>query len=331
MRGNRYPPACRITRQRSIPACAGEPRYGPGDNYGDRVYPRLCGGTNTKGRFVGDDKGLSLPVRGNQGVARNQITQQRSIPACAGEPNIIAVYRYLPLVYPRLCGGTATTGGNCRFLCGLSPPVRGNPNHGRNTPRRRRSIPACAGEPPPSIPPRRHSRVYPRLCGGTNTGTRVDAPAGGLSPPVRGNHHGGGRDHRPSRSIPACAGEPSGSVRILATEKVYPRLYGGTSVTEYGPSMAVGLSPPVRGNPMEYTLRSDGVGSIPACAGEPTSRFFLASRLRVYPRLCGGTPHAHGIHAGAAGLSPPVRGNRPRLPLRPLTPRSIPACAGEPS
>ena len=50
--------------------------------------------------------GLSPRVRGNL-VCRIEPTEnERSIPACAGEP-IICTYRiaFLP-VYPRVCGGT---------------------------------------------------------------------------------------------------------------------------------------------------------------------------------------------------------------------------------
>ena len=53
-------------------------------------------------------------------------------------------------------------------------------------------------------------------------------------------------------------------------------------------------------------------------------------RLRVYPRLCGGTRRIlhHLVRDG--GLSPPVRGNP--LALMPASQQdgSIPACAGEP-
>ena len=140
-------------------------------------------------------------------------TALRSIPACAGEPSRPWRTQTVPMVYPRVCGGTRSRccpipacagepapnhrvyprvcgGTPPSATMGLSPRVRGNPlkmllprlsprvrgNHG--------SIPACAGEPPPiSIP-------------------RCAAPNRGLSPRVRGNRCEVG-------SIPACAGEPS--------------------------------------------------------------------------------------------------------------------------
>ena len=50
---------------------------------------------------------------------------------------------------------------------GLSPRVRGNRRGKGKRPARRRSIPACAGEPLAGASVRRPERVYPRVCGGT--------------------------------------------------------------------------------------------------------------------------------------------------------------------
>ena len=69
--------------------------------------------------------------------------------------------------------------------------------------------------------------------------------------------------------------------------------------------------------------------SIPACAGEPVLMVLLYQCIRVYPRVCGGTPYKsvggevpHGLSprvrgtvscwnvgVGSPGLSPRVRGN----------------------
>ena len=70
--------------------------------------------------------------------------------------------------------------------------------------------------------------------------------------------------------------------------------------------------------------------SIPACAGEPTCKIFIAPPHKVYPRVCGGTPPRPGIDLCAKGLSPRVRGNQAED--HPYANRlgSIPACAGEP-
>ena len=71
-------------------------------------------------------------------------------------------------------------------------------------------------------------------------------------------------------------------------------------------------------------------GSIPACAGEPSTSSYSSKGLGVYPRVCGGTrQEPHGVISGE-GLSPRVRGNRGGIRLRFRRGRSIPACAGEP-
>ena len=51
----------------------------------------------------------------------------RSIPACAGEPEPHQDDLDRIAVYPRVCGGTASTETMRRDNKGLSPRVRGNP------------------------------------------------------------------------------------------------------------------------------------------------------------------------------------------------------------
>ena len=70
--------------------------------------------------------------------------------------------------------------------------------------------------------------------------------------------------------------------------------------------------------------------SIPASAGEPSSRSPRAGNSRVYPRECGGTRAAVGVVTSAPGLSPRVRGNLQLPPDPKAGAGSIPASAGEP-
>ena len=70
----------------SIPACAGEPRMLNPRMESEGVYPRVCGGTEEPlGKTVAIE-GLSPRVRGNRYDLPTQIENERSIPACAGEP-----------------------------------------------------------------------------------------------------------------------------------------------------------------------------------------------------------------------------------------------------
>ena len=86
---------------------------------------------------------------------------------------------------------------------------------------------------------------------------------------------------------------------------------GGTTHITAAPLRTTGLSPRVRGNHSRQPLGKRQEGSIPACAGEPSTGCFRADNHRVYPRVCGGT-----VNSG-------------RINLR--RQRSIPACAGEPA
>ena len=292
--------------ERSIPACAGEPRGVLEPARPAWVYPRVCGGTMriSPGGFL-----------------------QRSIPACAGEPEAKAVMFCSATVYPRVCGGTARASRPPvvvypRVCGGTSlawPPTRkgsipacaGEPQAAlRNKPVstvHTRSIPACAGEPL-MVMLRRQEAVYPRVCGGT------------CSIPRR----------QPARSIPACAGEPAVKPGPPHGDTVYPRVCGGTVGLRTPKPAWKGLSPRVRGNRQGQRPISPYRVYPRVCGGTSATRRCGTVKAAVYPRVCGGTHAAvwQGHRNPPAGLSPRVRGNRA---WQTLELRSIPACAGEPS
>ena len=86
----------------------------------------------------------------------------------------------------------------------------------------------------------------------------------------------------------------------------------------------------MRGNQQTTTNPATYSGSIPACAGEPGSNVAERALDTVYPRVCGGTTVFRRRPESVRGLSPRVRGNRPRQRRSRYSRRSIPACAGEP-
>ena len=173
-----------------------------------------------------------------------------------------------------------------------------------------RSIPACAGEPGRAVLLTGQETVYPRVCGGTfGTAARVRSNKG-LSPRVRGNPPGCMKASPNAGSIPACAGEPLINWDDGWYARVYPRVCGGTKSTDRCSGLRRGLSPRVRGNqilPIDAGLR---LGSIPACAGEPTPDRYATHPSTVYPRVCGGTGLYRILEHWQEGLSPRVRGNR---------------------
>ena len=212
------------------------------------VYPRVCGGTDGRRVRVIAHAGLSPRVRGNLVPPDRSPRRRGSIPACAGEPFSVPLRLACVKVYPRVCGGTASTWEGLNGFQGLSPRVRGNPATGGATYWRTGSIPACAGEPPCPVSRRPCRWVYPRVCGGTSPRVCDMHPARGLSPRVRGNRIDMGRAERLPRSIPACAGEPQ--VRRIDNRflEVYPRVCGGTAMPCSSLMPSPGLSPRVRGN-----------------------------------------------------------------------------------
>ena len=127
------------------------------------------------------------------------------------------------------------------------------------------------------------------MCGGTFSSQPCTNTLRGLSPRVRGNLISPQRLRKEVWSIPACAGEPQFDLRSDVLDKVYPRVCGGTTMPSRRPAFGRGLSPRVRGNLLQSPDAAGGVGSIPACAGEPAQ--IIAGRPfgPVYPRVCGGT------------------------------------------
>ena len=72
-------------------------------------------------------------------------------------------------VYPRVCGGTSASWAILSMMLGLSPRVRGNHDVVVGRVVAVGSIPACAGEPNSLAATSSISRVYPRVCGGTQS------------------------------------------------------------------------------------------------------------------------------------------------------------------
>ena len=214
-----------------------------------------------------------------------------------------------------------------------------------------RSIPACAGEPRCPGESVWRQTVYPRVCGGTTVTLTESVFSAGLSPRVRGNPIMIITAVAFIGSIPACAGEPLLKNGGTGFNTVYPRVCGGTTLSETWPQVLRGLSPRVRGNhesdvaamrrersipacagePVAMVTSLFTVGSIPACAGEPHALMRIGvSHWRVYPRVCGGTDFALLVAYFLRGLSPRVRGNPYPPPYHRVDSGSIPACAGEP-
>ena len=172
-------------------------------------------------------------------------------------------------VYPRGCGGAPPVSLDGLAKTGLSPRVRGSRRRARRRVHREGSIPAGAGEPLALVPGHPRKRVYPRGCGGAHSVKSGVDPLPGLSPRVRGSPAGLASSFCSAGSIPAGAGEPSGSLGKGARTGVYPRGCGGAAKKTRPRCSFLGLSPRVWGSPKFLLLRPAMGGSIPAGAGEP--------------------------------------------------------------
>ena len=156
------------------------------------------------------------------------------------------------------------------------------------------------------------------------------AGGAGLSPRVRGIHHGRPRPAVDAGSIPACTGNPPAQCGSRSTRKVYPRVYGESTSSRTSPGIDTGLSPRVRGIPQLLEIALSTGGSIPACTGNPAPFGRRWTTERVYPRVYGESAGPMPRGGGAPGLSPRVRGI-PTSVASPSKPSgSIPACTGNP-
>ena len=167
------------------------------------------------------------------------------------------------------------------------------------------------------------------MCGGSHSGPIPAAAAAGLSPRVRGKLSEDAADGGPEGSIPACAGEAVESSGGHRNGWVYPRVCGGSRRKARSGAASGGLSPRVRGKRFASCTSRLAQGSIPACAGEAGGRYAGREKAVVYPRVCGGSLLLAAANAASDGLSPRVRGKRPRPRQQRPPRRSIPACAGE--
>ena len=114
---------------RSIPACAGEPTPCRRRVYKPSVYPRVRGGTEIAHITRSLKGGLSPRARGNRDTLAYSGADERSIPACAGEPWKWAFEPLTVRVYPRVRGGTSQPRIFLYCAGGLSPRARGNLAH----------------------------------------------------------------------------------------------------------------------------------------------------------------------------------------------------------
>ena len=288
----------------------------------------------TRSRPRSDDRtpgtGPSPLTRGIHAAVRGHRRRHGSIPAHAGDPSPPRSRQNATAVHPRSRGGSLagpTLRGRC---CGPSPLTRGIPEVVYCAGALVRSIPAHAGDPPRARPSIGRRPVHPRSRGGSPRSRRASICAKGPSPLTRGILQDQMRRVRTAGSIPAHAGDQNCYASSGRRAGVHPRSRGGSGVQRTNSVMVRGPSPLTRGIPEWYGLSERVERSIPAHAGDPSSKALLVKRGGVHPRSRGGSGGELASAVAGAGPSPLTRGIPERSRCGRSRCRSIPAHAGDP-
>ena len=316
---------------RSIPAWAGEPCGTGVARWCTRVHPRVGGGAPYTPSSLYLPLGPSPRGRGSPASTPQRTSYQRSIPAWAGEPRVLDVWRQVAAVHPRVGGGAMLRVDAAENLMGPSPRGRGSRLLERPAISLAGSIPAWAGEPQKAVGASGLVRVHPRVGGGAGVMCSMRARGTGPSPRGRGSHLLPPRLPRDLGSIPAWAGEPARVFFARAPFKVHPRVGGGAERSPSRGEAREGPSPRGRGSHMGQAPAIPDVRSIPAWAGEPSTSRGDIRRSGVHPRVGGGAGGQRPDADHDEGPSPRGRGSHRNGGCHGGACGSIPAWAGEPS
>ena len=170
--------------------------------------------------------GSSPRVRGTVETALFNPRVARFIPARAGNGHRRWRCGRRSAVHPRACGERASEIARASEWFGSSPRVRGTDDGASGVGRRRRFIPARAGNGAQARAGRVRWSVHPRACGERCKKSWTGNEVAGSSPRVRGT------DHEPEgsvfdlRFIPARAGNGSGVCVLENANAVHPRACG---------------------------------------------------------------------------------------------------------
>ena len=171
--------------------------------------------------------GRSPRTRGRRQPRRRWRAGGGSIPAHAGEAGCSLQPWFTSRVDPRARGGGWRGSLVAFFSAGRSPRTRGRRDYSASMLKRRRSIPAHAGEAQSGRLVIHRARVDPRARGGGRGKRYTTRERPGRSPRTRGRPSRPESPGRRPRSIPAHAGEACFLMSTTTPGKVDPRARGG--------------------------------------------------------------------------------------------------------
>ena len=295
---------------RFIPASAGNTARICIRRLPPRVHPRERGEHASSMRSYSSTTGSSPRARGTPRPRRDPAGAGRFIPASAGNTGC-AVSDWQPVpVHPRERGEHSTCESPIRASTGSSPRARGTLGITGGSFRLRRFIPASAGNTEWARIAEWNPSVHPRERGEHLILKSLKNIRNGSSPRARGTPSVPLPCPRPSRFIPASAGNTGVLVWRLYDDAVHPRERGEHELGGIPPKLDAGSSPRARGTPQPPTFLPGWRRFIPASAGNTPPHTRPCCAAAVHPRERGEHSLAEeGVEMGT-GSSPRARGTR---------------------
>ena len=250
-------------------------------------HPRIRGEHDPPYPPIFSERGSSPHTRGT--LPGGPVLGQwlRIIPAYAGNTSEASSAAPGRADHPRIRGEHVLAFLRRGVGAGSSPHTRGT-RHGRaSRGDLERIIPAYAGNTQPSRAPPQGARDHPRIRGEHAEERYVEAIYSGSSPHTRGTHVGDQGQHVQRRIIPAYAGNTAAAPHPARLTWDHPRIRGEHSPVAAASDTESGSSPHTRGTHVLRHARAEGLGIIPAYAGNTVGFGVAAVSHADHPRIRG--------------------------------------------
>ena len=209
MRGKLGEHLHRQTKERIIPAHAGQTRCQRTRLPPSPDHPRACGANVAITPRHAPPAGSSPRMRGKLVLLELVPSEERIIPAHAGQTLRALPSRRTGTDHPRACGANRLISVAAVCRAGSSPRMRGKPGRGFDVEFEHRIIPAHAGQTGANTRASGSTTDHPRACGANGPVWPGSAWSGGSSPRMRGKRAWASPGACMGRIIPAHAGQTS--------------------------------------------------------------------------------------------------------------------------